>query len=84
MDGGLARGDERPQPVEHGVDVRGIGVQGEDPVEVDTACDLGVRSGELAEVELLVPGAHRVALDEPVGDVAGAARSPPAPTAAAG
>ena len=41
-----------------------------DLVEVDAAGDLGVAADELAEVLLLLPGAHRVSLDEPVRVVA--------------
>ena len=37
---------------------------------VEVRRELGIASDELGEVALLVPGAHRVALDEPVGLVA--------------
>src|SRR5919197_5875033 len=62
--------DERGQPLEDGVDVAGVGVEIEDAREIDAAGDVGVGANELAEVLLLVPGAQRVPLDEPVRLVA--------------
>ena len=69
---------ERAQALEDDVDVLGVGVQVEHRIEVDPAGELGVRPDELREVEALVPGAHRVPLDEPVGVV----RERPASTSA--
>jgi hypothetical protein len=59
-------GTKRSQALEDDVDVLGVRIEVEDRVEVDAAGDLGVRADEVREVETLVPGAHRVALDEPV------------------
>src|SRR2546423_14952734 len=49
---------------EHGVDVARVGADVEGRVEIDAGGDLVVGAAELAEVELLLPGAHRRALDE--------------------
>src|SRR5579884_1820587 len=51
-----------------------VGAEVEGGIEVDAAGDLLVRAAELAEVELLLPGAHGAALDEAVGVVAGESR----------
>src|SRR3954452_21173836 len=51
-----------------------VRVEIEDRVEVDAPGDLVVGADELAEVELLVPRAHRIALDETVRVVAREAR----------
>ena len=55
---------------EDGVDVARVRAEVEDGVEVDARRDLVVGAAELAEVELLLPRAHRRALDEAVGVVA--------------
>ena len=52
------------------MDVARVRVQVEDGLEVDTGRDLVVRAHELTEVELLVPGAQGVALDQAIGLVA--------------
>ena len=60
------------QALEDDVDVAGVRAEVEDRVEVDrraAAISASARD-ELAEVALLVPGAHRVPLHEPVGLVA--------------
>ena len=65
------------QAVEDGVDVARVVAEVEDRVErsgVEALRDLRVRAHELREVELLLPGAHRVPLDEPVRVVAREAR----------
>src|SRR6476659_10339539 len=54
---------------EHGVEVARVGAEGEGRVEVDARGDLVVGAGELAEVEPLLPRAHRSSLHEPVGVV---------------
>ncbi len=62
------------QAVEDGVDVLDGRGEVEDAVErggVEARGDLRVGLDERAEVALLVPGAHRVPLDEPVGLAAG-------------
>src|SRR5438874_12443039 len=57
------------QSLEDRVDVPDCGVEVEDRVEIDTRRDLGIGFDESAEVALLLPRVHRVALDEPVGVV---------------
>ena len=52
----------------------GVGGEVEGRLGVDAGGDLLVGAAQLAEVELLLPGAHRVALDEPVRAVAREAR----------
>jgi hypothetical protein len=69
MNGLLLDGD-RLQAVEHGVDVACVRAQIEDGLEVEPRRDLVFVAYELAEVELFVPGAHRVALHELVRIVA--------------
>jgi hypothetical protein len=54
---------------------RVYGAEVEGRVEVDARGDLVVGAAELAEVELLLPRAHRRALDEAVGVVAGRGRT---------
>src|SRR5262245_5884967 len=57
------------QTIEDGVDVARVVAEVEDRVErngVEAFRDLGVGPNELGEVELLLPRAHRVALDEAV------------------
>src|ERR1700736_4143992 len=66
---GFLLSDERAQPLEHGVDVTGVGGEIEDSVEIDAPGQLAVGADKLAEVLLLVPGAERVPLDESVGRV---------------
>ena len=51
---------ERPEPFEHRVDVRDVGVEGEDAVEIGPSGHLVVRADERLEVEFLVPRAHRM------------------------
>src|SRR2546423_13916649 len=55
---------------EHGVDGARVGADVEGRVEIDARGDLVVGAAELAEVDLLLPGAHRRALDEAVRVVA--------------
>jgi len=62
--------DERAEPLEDGVDVACVGVEIEHRVEVDAAGELAVGANELTEVLLLVPGAERVPLHQPVPLVA--------------
>src|SRR5690348_17940268 len=57
---------DRVESAEHRVDVLCVGAEIEQRIECDARRDLLVAAGELAEVELLVPRAHRVALDEAV------------------
>src|SRR4051794_24096952 len=62
--------DEGAQAVEHGVDVRDGRARVEGCVEcvgVELRADLGVGPDERAEVALLVPRGHSVALDDAVG-----------------
>src|ERR1700751_5644245 len=56
---------------EDGVDVACVGGEVEGRFEIDPRCALVVAATELAEVELFLPGAHRRALDEAIGVVAG-------------
>src|SRR5919108_3235605 len=61
------------QALEDGVDVSRVLVEVEDRVErgaVEPLSDLRVAADELGEVALLLPGAQRVNLHEPVGLVA--------------
>src|SRR4249919_2585535 len=61
------------QTIEDGVDVARVVAEVEDRVErsgVEQLRDLRIRAHELREVELFLPGAHRVSLDEPVRLVA--------------
>src|SRR6188472_3409333 len=58
---------------EYGVDVARVRAEVEGGAEVDARGDLVVRAAKLAEVELLLPGTHRRALDEAIGVVAGQA-----------
>src|ERR1044072_6297112 len=67
--GMAARPAQRAQALEDDAGVPRVGREVEDGVEVDAAGELAVRAYELREVESLVPGAHRVALHEPVGVV---------------
>ena len=62
------------QPVEDGVDVADSCIQVEDGFEINSTGDLGVTADQFGEIRLLFPGAHRMALDEPVGIVAREAR----------
>src|SRR5262245_38346898 len=66
----LACGHERAQPLEDGVHVGGVRLQREHVVEIDTAGKGRIAPCKLAQVELLVPCAHREPLHEPVGIVA--------------
>src|SRR5438067_13447787 len=59
---------ELVETVEDDVDVARVGRFVEHGVEVDA--DVRVGADELAEVDVLLPRAHRVALDEPVRLVA--------------
>src|SRR4051812_4302535 len=66
---GLLLPDERPQTLEDGVAMADGGVEVEDLVgggAVGARRQVGVGADGLAEVALLVPRAHRVALHEPV------------------
>src|SRR5437763_88363 len=67
---GFLLGGECVKTGEDRVDVARIRAEVEDRVEVDAARDLVVGTSELAKVELLVPGAHRVSLDEAVALIA--------------
>src|SRR5947209_1462460 len=67
---GLLLGGECVQACEDGVDVARVRAEIEDGLEIDAARDLVVGADELAEVELLVPRAHGIALHEPVRVVA--------------
>src|SRR4051794_28357946 len=69
MDGLLSR-RERGQALEHGVDVAGGGGGGGEGIEGGAGGDLRVGLGGRAESALLVPGAHRARLHEPVSVVA--------------
>jgi hypothetical protein len=62
--------DERAESLEDGVDVACVGVEIENRVEVNAGGELAVGANELAEVLLLVPGAERVPLHQPVRLVA--------------
>src|SRR5256885_8012591 len=65
------------QTIEDGVDVARVLAEVEDRVErsrVEAPRDLRIAANELGEIELLFPGAHRMALHEPVGLVARQAR----------
>src|SRR3989304_5399727 len=66
----LLSAGERAQALEDGVDVTGVGGEVEDGVEVGTAGELRVAADEPAEVQALVPGAHREPLHVAVGLVA--------------
>src|SRR5947208_15597051 len=70
----LLLGCDRMKTGEDRVDVARVGGELEGGIEVDPGRDLLVAAHELAEVELLVPGAHRVPLHEPVRIVPGDAR----------
>jgi hypothetical protein len=67
---GFLLDSECVQAGEDRVDVSRVRVEIEHGVEVDPAGDLVVGAGEHAEVELLVPRAHRVALHEAIRVVA--------------
>src|SRR5690242_3544204 len=67
---GLLPGRELLETGENGVDMTRVRAEVEDVVEVDARRDLVVAAHELAEVELFVPRAHRVALHEAIGVVA--------------
>src|SRR5215207_5123651 len=71
---GLLLLDQRVQALEDGVDVTRVVAEIEDRVErsrIEPLRDLGIGANEIGEVELLLPGAHGVALDEPVRLVPG-------------
>src|SRR6266540_861101 len=65
---------ERVEALEDRVDVARVVAEIEQGVErsgVEPTGELGIGAHELGEVELLLPGAHRVSLDEPVGLLSG-------------
>src|SRR5436190_6131047 len=66
--------DERAEPLEDGVDMACVGVEIEHRVEIDAAGELAVGANELSEILLLIPGAERVPLHQPVGLVTRKAR----------
>src|SRR6266511_2081059 len=70
MNGFLLR-DEGSKTFEDGVDMPDRGVEVEDRFEIDACLDARVGTDELAEVPLLVPGDHRVLLNEAIRVVAG-------------
>src|SRR5205085_10045449 len=57
---------DRVESAEDRVEMLRVRAQIEDRVEIDTRRDLVVGAHELAEVELLVPCAHRITLHEPI------------------
>src|SRR5439155_18936261 len=66
MDGFLPL-DDGVQAVEDRVDVADRRVEVEDGVEVDATGHLRIAVDELPEIRLVLPGAHGMALDQPVG-----------------
>src|SRR3954454_19753728 len=67
---GLLLPIERAQPLEDGVDVTCVGGEVEDSFQIDAARERSIGAHQLTEILLLVPGAPRVPLNEPVGLVA--------------
>ena len=69
MDGRVTNRPEGSQALEHGVDVGEVGVEREHAVDVDARGQLVVATHQRREIEILVPGPHRVSLHATIGVV---------------
>jgi hypothetical protein len=67
---GLLLDCDRLETGENRVGVACVRAEVEDRIEIDPRSDLVIVANKLAEVEFFIPGAHRVALHEPVRLVA--------------